>query len=292
MKLPKQAALNLYYLATLARRRRLRQALEVEGRAPICVLFYHRVADTYPNDWTISNRAFIRQMSWIARRYPFVSLAEAQSRMQTGSNHRVCVHVTFDDGYAENCQRAIPWLLEHQIPFTYFVSTQFICQQCPFPHDVQLGRPLQPNAPDQLRAMANAGVEFGAHTRSHVDLGNVTDSDVMADEILGSKQDLEQITGCDVRYFAFPFGLPHNLNADAVRIAREGGFDGVCTAYGAYNFPGDDPFHVQRIHGDREVIRLKNWMTLDFRVLGGERRRQVDHAYFQTPGNALQKATV
>ena len=50
-----------------------------------------------------------------------------------------------------------------------------------------------------------------------------------------------------------------------MRLAKEHGFKGVCSAYGAYNFPGSDPFHIQRFHADPEMIRLKNWVTIDRR---------------------------
>ena len=40
----------------------------------------------------------------------------------------------------------------------------------------------------------------------------------------------------------------------------------VCSAYGDYNFPGDDPFHIRRIHVD-DMLRLKNWGTIDPRRL-------------------------
>jgi hypothetical protein len=41
----------------------------------------------------------------------------------------------------------------------------------------------------------------------------------------------------------------------------------VCSAYGGFNFPGDDPFHLQRIAADSVMVRLKNWVTMDPRKL-------------------------
>jgi hypothetical protein len=37
----------------------------------------------------------------------------------------------------------------------------------------------------------------------------------------------------------------------------------VCSAYGGYNRPGDDPFHIHRIHADPRWSRFCNWMTAD-----------------------------
>ena len=58
------------------------------------------------------------------------------------------------------------------------------------------------------------------------------------------------------------------------QLAREAGFAGVCSAYGGYNVPGDDPFHLQRIHADPDIIRLKNWLTVDPRKLARVARFQ------------------
>ena len=114
--------------------------------------------------------------------------------------------------------------------------------------------------------MKRGGAEIGAHTRSHADLGNVS-SDRLIEEILGSREDLSDALGIDVRYFAFPYGLPNNLSTEAFRVAAEARFQGVCSAYGGYNFPGDDPFHIRRFHGDPEMVRFKNWLTVDDRKL-------------------------
>lgn len=242
-------------------------ALAQRQTAPFCVLFYHRVANRQPNPWTISCVDFERHMMWLLERFEFISLDEMQSRMRSGRNDKPTVTITFDDGYADNCDFAIPFLLEHRIPITYFVSLKFILAQAAFPHDIERGFALKPNTTDELRAMVDAGIEIGAHTRTHVDLGSVADPRVLFDEVVTARNELEQLIEHRVRYFAFPFGQPDNLNRHAVELAREAGFAGVCSAYGDYNQPGEDSFHIKRIHGDPELIRLKNWMTLDPRKL-------------------------
>ena len=263
MQLWKEIGLEAYYLASIPLRRQAavrRAALACE---PVRVLFYHRVADSNPNDWTMSCKRFARQIAWLKARFDIVSLAEAQQRVQSGKNNRPTACITFDDGYADNCDFAIPLLIGQQVPFTYFVASAHVMEQRPFAHDVARGQPLQPNTPEQIRALAKAGVEIGAHTRNHADLGASSDPSFLHDEIVGSKKDIENLTGGPVRFFAFPFGQHRQLTPAAFDVARDAGFAGVCSAYGGYNWPGDDPFHIQRIHADPEMIRLKNWMTID-----------------------------
>ncbi len=259
----KDPLLGLYYLTTLPLRRHMAAQRAAQGKAPTISLFYHRVADNCPNDWTISNERFQAQIVWLRERYEIVNLCDAQQRIASSTNHQAAVCITFDDGYADNCRAAIPWLLEQGIPFTYFVASAHVLEGRPFAHDVARGCPLAPNTPEQIREMAAAGVELGAHTRNHPDIGAIEDDSLLENEIVGSKLDLEEITGRKVRYFAFPFGQRHNMSTAAFRVAFRAGFWGVCSAYGGYNLPGDDPFHIHRIHGDPGWARFCNWVTAD-----------------------------
>ena len=115
--------------------------------------------------------------------------------------------------------------------------------------------------------MADAGVEIGCHTRRHTNLGLIRDPEVLYEEMIGARQDLETMTGRPVRYFAFPYGQYHNLTSESFALAHRSGYRGVCSAYGGYNFPGDNPFHLQRIHPDNDLLHLKNWLTVDPRKL-------------------------
>jgi peptidoglycan/xylan/chitin deacetylase (PgdA/CDA1 family) len=262
----KDILLNAYYVSTLGKRRRAAADRALRGMEPVSVLFYHRVADNTPNAWTMPTATFAKQVRWLKEQFDVVDLTEAQRRIASGRNERPTVAITFDDGYAENMQFAVPLLLKEELPFAYFVSTNHVFGNRPFPHDEAAGRPLAPNTLSQLREMAAAGVEIGAHNRNHIHLG-VVPVDVIEEEIVGSKHDLEQALEREVRYSAFPYGQPADLSTAAFQIAYQAGYHGVCSAYGGYNFPGDDPFHLRRIHADCETIRVKNWLTVDPRKL-------------------------
>lgn len=267
----KESLLTLYYYADWPRRQRANRAAAAAGRAPAMVLFYHRVAEDRANSWTCGFDMFARQMRWLKARFEMVSLAEVQARLRAGKNFRPCVGITFDDGYAENCDRALPLLVRENIPCTYFVTVRNVLEGVPFSHDVACKHAAPPNTLAQLREMAAAGIEIGAHTRVHANLGAVCDADRLHDEIVVARDDLAAALGRPVRYFAFPYGLHANLSSRAFEIAREAGYAGVCSAYGGYNFPGDDAFHLQRIHGGDDMIRLKNWTTVDRRKLATPR---------------------
>ncbi len=263
MSAARRMALGMYYRGSYPLRWCQRRIAAAKGRAPVMSLLLHRVANDRANSWTTSCAEFERQIHWLKAHFDCVSLSEAQRRIRQASNDRPCVAVTFDDGYAENCRNAIPLLIAQQIPCTYFVVTDQILHQRPFIHDAQMGNDFAPNTLAELRGLAAAGIEIGVHSRTHLDLGGIVDRDILRDELVRPRQELQDAIGRPVRYFSFPYGRHRNLTALAFQMAQEAGYEGVCSAYGGYNYPGDDAFHVQRFGVDQSLIRLKNWATVD-----------------------------
>jgi peptidoglycan/xylan/chitin deacetylase (PgdA/CDA1 family) len=280
----KSLLLHAYFGATLPARRVAARRRAASGQSPAMVLMYHRVADDRATPWTVSNRIFAEQIAWLRRSFEIVSLDEAQRRVAGGTCDRPCVAITFDDGYRDNAQAAIPLLIREQIPCTYFVSTRMVVESRPFPHDLARGQAFEPNTPDELREWAEAGIEMGGHTRTHADLATIADPSRLWDEVVGGSDELAELVGKPVRWFAFPFGQHRNLSIAAAEIARAAGMSGVCSAYGGYNFPGDDPFHLQRIAVDDDLIRLKNWLTVDPRKFAKHPR------FFLPPANVSRLA--
>lgn len=237
-----------------------------QGNLPVYALFYHRVADTDLNPWTMTRSDFQKQIDWLQANFEIVDLQECQRRIRSGFNARPTLAITFDDGYSENCDFALPMLIERRIPVTYFVTTHHTTQQQPFPHDVKREAPLPTNTIESLRALDLAGVEIGAHTRSHPDLGTIRCEATLVDEIITASKEMEDMIGRKLRYFAFPFGQFRNMNPFVFEMLREAGFLGVCSAYGGWNEIGGDAFHIQRLHGDPSIERMKNWLTYDPRL--------------------------
>ena len=242
------------------------RSMKRREQLPIFALFYHRVSDDHLNDWTLSVKKFTQQMEWLQEKFDIVDLEECQRRIASGHNSRPTVAVTFDDGYRENGEFAIPYLIENKIPATYFVTTDNTLSQIPFKHDLDLGEPLATDDVDSLRAYANGGIEIGAHTRTHPRMAEVNNPEQIVDEVITATRELEVAIGKPIRYFAFPFGQHTDLNPVVFHLLKECGFLGVCSAFGGWNEIGGDAFHLQRIHGDPVFSRLTNDLTFDPRL--------------------------
>jgi peptidoglycan/xylan/chitin deacetylase (PgdA/CDA1 family) len=96
-------------------------------------LLYHRVhrdgAETA--EWgnaglSVSDHDFDLQIAWVARHCRCFALDEAIARLAAGRLPPDTVVVTFDDGYRDNLELALPVLEKHGVPATLFVATGLI----------------------------------------------------------------------------------------------------------------------------------------------------------------------
>ncbi len=93
-------------------------------------LVYHRVHpdDASIEEWgnavlSVSRRDFDRQMAWLARHRRCLGLDDAIAQLVEGRLPEKTALVTFDDGYRDNLELALPVLERHGVPATIFVTT-------------------------------------------------------------------------------------------------------------------------------------------------------------------------
>ena len=195
------------------------------------ILVYHHVAppDAVPaapdasEGWqfTLSPQGFERQLTELRRRgYQFVPLARIVDDIdRAGAEDPRSVAVTFDDGWVDNCQFALPVLKKFSIPATFFVTTGHIHNGAADSKRMSVV---------QLREMLSAGMTVGGHTRSHTHLTRLAPEAARA-EIGGCKEDLQRALGVDVRFFAYPGGA---FNRDVARLTQEAGYTAACSVLG------------------------------------------------------------
>lgn len=100
---------------------------------------------------------------------------------------------------------------------------------------------------EQVRTLPEAGMQVGAHTMGHPILTRISRESAEA-EILGSKHELERITGRPVETFAYPNGRPQqDYNDSHVDLVRAAGFRAaVSTAWGSAH-RGCDRLQIPRV---------------------------------------------
>jgi peptidoglycan/xylan/chitin deacetylase (PgdA/CDA1 family) len=102
---------------------------------------------------------------------------------------------------------------------------------------------------DQVRTLGGAGVEFGAHTRSHALLSKVEDDTQIQHEILGSQRRIESILDSPARHFCYPNG---DVSERSETIVRRHFDSATTTIRGINRHDTIDRFHLERVGVDPE----------------------------------------
>ncbi|HKT46200.1 MAG TPA: polysaccharide deacetylase family protein, partial [Candidatus Acidoferrales bacterium] len=102
---------------------------------------------------------------------------------------------------------------------------------------------------DQVRAMASAGISFGAHTMTHPVVSRLTAAELDW-ELRESKRMIEDRLGRAVRHFAFPFGKHQECGDSALTLLPQLGYVSASTTEPGLNSSASNPFELKRISID------------------------------------------
>lgn len=189
----------------------------------MAIFCYHSVSPNWQSPLSVSPAVFDQHCRWLARRRNVVDLGTALGHMNhKGSLPRQLAAVTFDDGFADLYEHALPILLRHKIPCTIFLVAETLLRPKPKVHwvDDPPRSPLSVLTLDQVREMRKFGVQFASHSYSHRDLTTLSDYECELD-LRESRILLEDLLGTPVPFLAYPRGL-HNERVR--KAARKAGF--------------------------------------------------------------------
>jgi len=201
------------------------------------IAMYHSVGDCSDDPYriTVTPDRLDRQLSWLRRRgLRGVSVSE----LLAAPTRKGLVGLTFDDGYADFLDQALPVLQRHDCGATLFVLPGRLGGD-------NAWDPLGPRKPlltaEGIQKAAEAGVEIGSHGLTHVDLTKADDI-LLHSEVADSRKLLEELTGTSVTGFCYPYGTIDQRAVDAVRDA---GYSYACAIDPG---PIDSPLALPRVH--------------------------------------------
>jgi peptidoglycan/xylan/chitin deacetylase (PgdA/CDA1 family) len=106
----------------------LRQLSPAGPRGRLSTLIFHRVlpeADPlFPQE--MHAQRFDELCAWLRNWFQVLPLHEACQRLRDGSLPERALAITFDDGYADNHEVALPILQRHGLNATFFIATGFL----------------------------------------------------------------------------------------------------------------------------------------------------------------------
>jgi peptidoglycan/xylan/chitin deacetylase (PgdA/CDA1 family) len=149
--------------------------------------------------------------------------------------------ITFDDGYESVYREAFPVLTRYNMTATVFLTVG---------EDGEIAKQGGTcNGRDmltwrQIREMAEAGIQFGAHTITHPDLTDIGIEQAEY-EMYRPKMIIEDKLGVSPVYFAYPYGRTNRR----IREAAGRHFHGACTTTFGLCTPKSDPHALERLDG-------------------------------------------
>jgi len=214
----------------------------------ISILMYHQVGEFAPMREHRANycdhRRFAAQMAFL-KGFGYQVLDPHQVLACVCGEQPIpprAVALTFDDGYANFVNYALPVLRNQGFPATVYAVSGRIGEQAQwFAQDP--GRPIPAlMSAAQLRAIRASGITVGSHTVSHLKLATAT-PERQRWELIDSKACLEDLLGAEVEHLCYPYG---SFSLDTVRAAAAAGYLSATTCLRGPALPDDHPLVLPR----------------------------------------------
>lgn len=214
----------------------------------IPILMYHSISDYASPGFRpciVSPETFEKHLIYLDQfHYTSVTVTQFVQAIARGGDELppLPVILTFDDGYADFYTSAFPALQRHGFTATLYVATAFVGgTSCWLQH---MGEGMRPMLTwEQLAEISAGGIECAAHTHTHQAL-DMLPSAAVRDEIVRSKELLEEHLGIQVSSFAYPFGY---YNARVRHAVWASGLASACAIKGALSSLHDDPYALARL---------------------------------------------
>jgi peptidoglycan/xylan/chitin deacetylase (PgdA/CDA1 family) len=216
------------------------QAAPRTVRVPI--LTWHRVAvfaaeytKSVPDE-TVEPSVFASEIDALAKHgfHPISQLQLFDALFHGAPLPSKPVLLTVDDGYVDDVKTILPILQAHHFVATFYIITGRFHE----PGFLNVG---------EVRRLDTAGMDVGAHTRTHVPLAALPAGEV-AEQVAGSRRDLERALGHPVQWFAYPFG---SFDASVVAELGRAGFVLAVTTNAGTSESALAPLTMPRIHVGR-----------------------------------------
>jgi peptidoglycan/xylan/chitin deacetylase (PgdA/CDA1 family) len=213
-----------------------------KGEVSIPVLNYHSIGVSKGNTLVLDPKKLTQQMEFLAEQgyspltlSDFILLLEKKKAAPAKP-----VLLTFDDGYIDNYEQAMPILKRHGFPATIFISPGTIGQE----NKVNW---------KQIKEMQEAGWDIQPHGMTHPHLPKLTAAE-QKEEITQARRLIEEQLGTKADIFCYPFG---EFNKQTLTILKEEGFRYAFTIRQGRTSSSQDPFQLKRIYVNSEDSLLQ-----------------------------------
>ena len=167
------------------------------------ILQYHHVSNDTPKITSISPSQFSAHLALLKeKQYTVIALPELLKKMEAGQDLTNHVAITFDDGYINLLEHAVPELERYQYPYTIFVNPDVV--------DKKVKNFL---TWADLKKLGENGATIANHGLHHDSLARIPTgtsveewTQMQGQQILQAEARIKEQTGQSVRLYAYPYG--------------------------------------------------------------------------------------
>jgi len=173
------------------------------------VLMYHSITSDN-NPFSISPKEFEKQIKYLKENnFKFLNTKDLDDLSKLPNKS---VLITFDDGYENVFINAVPILKKYNIPAVFFISTNVVGEEI---NGVKIMNW------EQIKFLSESSLfEIGCHGHNHIRFTSLKTDD-LADQLMKSKNILEEKCGKSIKAISFPFG---RSNQDVLKKIKEIGY--------------------------------------------------------------------
>ena len=220
------------------------------GEKTLRILMYHKVNDIPENPTTVPVGRFDEQLAQVVELgYQPVDLDAVLDHYTLGTPlPDKALLVSFDDGYRDTLENALPVLQKHGVKAVIFVPVAYMEDETPLPHETHLvERGMRNPTLDWglMRELDAGGVRVESHGIAHRPLAEVS-LDEAVREIAVSKLKLEEQLGRPVRAYAYVKGSEAHFHPVHESILKQAGYEIAFTSISRMNTPWTNPFRLGR----------------------------------------------
>ncbi len=216
------------------------------------ILMYHMIHNPVKgakfNSLRVSPAMFEKQIRYLSEQgWRFFTMSEL---IQSKNNlPEKSVAITFDDGYQDNLQNALPILKKYRARATIYLvvdrhKREWSSKRKPENTSGELMKEAKLQD-EEVRELLNTGlIEIGSHSITHENLPTLGDAQKKV-EIMNSRKQLQEIFGIECDAFCYPFGLYDETD---VKLVEQAGYASATTVEkGIDDLSSADPYRLKRI---------------------------------------------
>lgn len=194
--------------------------------------------------YTVTPQAFAAHMKWLAlaNYVPITLDALLQHRLCYTSLPSRPVIITFDDGFYDCVHYAVPILQAHSFTAIFYLVAGLVGQSSRW-IVAERGFELPLMGWAAARQLEAEGFHCGSHSMSHPRLAEQSAA-ACRNELLYSRQLLEDQLGHEVVHLAYPFG---SYNESVRAIAADAGYRSACSVRIGLSTLNDDLLALHRV---------------------------------------------